>query len=146
MLVKPTVFVLVILVTQFFLHPHVSIFVWKRRYFSLVWPTVHTYLVKTVTENASFQKRSPEWRFLKTPAFRLRVDGRKRRFLNTMMLYIICFQPDAFSITDAIVFCFFFCFVLFFFFGKRRKKNSVFKNILIRVDWALLKILILITD
>ena len=30
-----------------------------------VWPTVHRYSVKTVTENASFQKRSPEWRFLK---------------------------------------------------------------------------------
>ena len=26
---------------------------------------VHTYLVKTVTENAAFQKRSSEWRFLK---------------------------------------------------------------------------------
>ena len=25
-----------------------------------VWPTVHGYSVKTVTENASFQKRSPE--------------------------------------------------------------------------------------
>ena len=32
-----------------------------------------------------FKKRSPEWRFLKTPAFHLRVDGRKRRFSNTMM-------------------------------------------------------------
>ena len=127
MLVKPTVFVLVILVTQLFLHPHVSIFVWKRIYFSLVWPTVHTYLVKTVTENEPFQKRSPEWRFLKTPAFRLRVDGRKRRFLNTMMLYIICFQPDAFSITDAIVFCFFFLFCFVFFFENGEKKNPFLK-------------------
>ena len=42
-----------------------------------------------VTENGSFQKRSPEWRFLKTRAFRLRVDVRKRRFSNTMMSYII---------------------------------------------------------
>ena len=37
-----------------------------------VWPTVHTYLVETVTENGSFQKRTQEWRFLKTSAFRLR--------------------------------------------------------------------------
>ena len=27
-----------------------------------VWPTSHTYAVKTVTENASFQKRCSEWR------------------------------------------------------------------------------------
>ena len=40
---------------------------------------------KTVTENASFQKRSPEWRTLKTLATRLRVEGRKRRLSNTMM-------------------------------------------------------------
>ena len=32
----------------------------------------------------------PEWKLLKTPAFCLRVDGRKRRFSNTMMSYIIC--------------------------------------------------------
>ena len=31
----------------------------------------------------------PDWRFLTTPASRLRVDGRKRRFSNTMMPYII---------------------------------------------------------
>ena len=29
------------------------------------------------------------WRFLKSPAFCLRVDGRKRRFSNTMISYII---------------------------------------------------------
>ena len=46
----------------------------------VVWPTVHTYSVKTITENASFQKRFPEWRFLKTLASRLRVDGRKQGF------------------------------------------------------------------
>ena len=44
---------------------------------------------ETVTKNASFQKRSPEWRFLKTLATRLRVDGWKRGFSNTMMLYIL---------------------------------------------------------
>ena len=36
-----------------------------------------------------FLNRSPEYRFLKTLASRLRVDGRKRRFSNTMMQYII---------------------------------------------------------
>ena len=39
---------------------------------------VHAYQMKTVTEDAFFQKRSLEWRVLKTPASRLRVDGRKR--------------------------------------------------------------------
>ena len=33
-------------------------------------------------------KRSPVWRFLKTPAYRFRLDGRKRRFSITMMSYI----------------------------------------------------------
>ena len=42
------------------------------------WPTVHTYPVKTVTDNASFHNRSPECRFSKTLASRLRVGGRKR--------------------------------------------------------------------
>ena len=37
--------------------------------------TVHIYLVKTVIVNTSFQKCTPEWKFIKTPAFRLRVDG-----------------------------------------------------------------------
>ena len=44
--------------------------------------------VKTVTENASFQKFSPQWRFLKTLASRLRVDGRKWRFSNTLITLI----------------------------------------------------------
>ena len=39
---------------------------------------VHAYQMKTVTEDAFFQKRSLEWRVLKTPASRLRLDGRKR--------------------------------------------------------------------
>lgn len=51
-------------------------------FFSSVWPTVRTYPVKAVTENGSFEKRSPEWRFLKKPAFRIRIDGRKRRFFE----------------------------------------------------------------
>ena len=35
--------------------------------------------------NGGFRIRSPDWIFLKTPAYRIRVDGRKRRFFfNTM--------------------------------------------------------------
>ena len=33
------------------------------------------YPLKTVTVNTSFQKCTTEWKFIKTPAFRLRVDG-----------------------------------------------------------------------
>ena len=33
------------------------------------------YPLKTVTVNTSFQKCTPEWKFIKTPALRLRVDG-----------------------------------------------------------------------
>ena len=69
--------------------PHVSVFVWKRRHFPLVWPSAHTYPVKTITKNASFQKCSPEWKHLKTLASCLHVDGRKRRFSNSMMSYIV---------------------------------------------------------
>ena len=39
---------------------------------------------KTATENTSFK-----WRALKTLASRLRVDGRKQRFSNTMMSFIV---------------------------------------------------------
>ena len=101
-------------------------------------------------------KRSPERRFLKTPAFRLRVDGHKQRFSNTMMPYILCFQLEACSVRDAIVFPFtsiVHCFSVFVWTGendsytlrvgvyflKTEKKFSVFKNIKniqIRVDWA----------
>ena len=44
---------------------------------------VHAYQMKTVTEDAFFQKRSLEWRVLKTPAARLRLDGRKRSWCQT---------------------------------------------------------------
>ena len=44
---------------------------------------VHTYPVKTVTEKGIFF--SPEWRFLKTQASHLRVDGLKQRFSASMM-------------------------------------------------------------
>ena len=47
--------------------PHVSVFVWNQIFIFSVWPIVHTYSVETVTKNASFKKRSPEGRVLKTP-------------------------------------------------------------------------------
>ena len=71
--------------------PHLSVFLWKR--ISPPPPPSLTHRPDVsgdaVTENGFFQKRSPERRFLKTWAFRLRVDVRKRRFSNTMMSYII---------------------------------------------------------
>ena len=56
------------------------------------------YSVNSVTANASFQKRSPEWRFLKKPSSRLRVDGRKRRFSSTIMSYIMLSSFLPFSV------------------------------------------------
>ena len=50
-----------------------------------VWPTVHTHSVKTVTENASFQKRSLERRFLKTLLLVYVWTDENGDFSNTMM-------------------------------------------------------------
>ena len=73
--------------------------------------------MKKVTENASFQKRSPEWRFLKMSAFRLLVDGQKWRFSNTMIFCIIYYKPYACSVRDAIVFLLFWRFSMV---GRKR--------------------------
>ena len=57
--------------------------------------------------NAFFQKRNPQWRFFKTLASPLRVHGRERRFLNTMMSYIIYTTSNTLSagcVSDATVF------------------------------------------
>lgn len=55
-------------------------------FFLLVWPTVYTYPVKMVTENASFQKCSRVEIFVNTGfSFTCNVDGRRRKFSNTMM-------------------------------------------------------------
>ena len=64
--------------------PHVAGNFPKRRCFSPNEGTVHTQPAFSGTENQGFQIRSPEWRLLKTVTYRLRVDGRKRRFSNTM--------------------------------------------------------------
>ena len=62
-------------ITSFRPRPHLSVFVWKRNIFFTDWLSVHTYPVKTVTENATFRKRSPEWTFLC-----FRVDGENGTF------------------------------------------------------------------
>ena len=71
--------------------------------------SVHAYQMKTVTEDALFQKRLSEWRVLKTPASRLRVGGRKRSWCQTsctscmtqalweMLLYLYRFSVFAWT-------------------------------------------------
>ena len=67
--------------------------------FSPVWPIVHSYPVTTVTENASqFSKCFP--RLLSTFNSRLRVNGRKRWFSNTMVSYIIYHENYACSVRE----------------------------------------------
>ena len=63
---------------------HVSVFVWKRKSFFPFLPSVHTYPMKTVTENANFWKRFPKWKLLKTAFSSSRVDTWKRNFSKTM--------------------------------------------------------------
>ena len=81
-------------------------------------------------------------------ASRLRVNGRKRRFSNTMMSFIFNYYHNACSVRDVIVFPLFTVSVWAgekdsnklrvdaFFFLKREGKISAFKNIWIRVDGA----------
>lgn len=42
--------------------------------------SVHTYPIKTITENGTFRKSSPEWNFLKMLFSHARVNGQKRNF------------------------------------------------------------------
>lgn len=93
----------------------------------------HTCLVKTITEYASFRKRSLEWRFLKTLPSRRRVGGQKRVFSNTMMSKIIPFSiVQRFDVDERKRFeRATFGRVLF-----RKRTFFVFKNIRIRVDGA----------
>ena len=64
--------------------PHVIVFIWKRNFFFTDTASVHTYPMKTINENGTFRKRSPEWNFLKTLFWRVRVDRRKRSFSKTL--------------------------------------------------------------
>ena len=64
--------------------PHVCVFTWERNFLLTDTTSVHTYPVKTIDENGTFRKRSPDWNFLKTPFSRVRVDRRKRNFSKTL--------------------------------------------------------------
>ena len=83
-------------------------------------------------ETASFQKRSPEWRFLKTLASRLRVDGRKPRFSNTMMPKSINHISLITSITHALwgMLSYFHC--LAFSFGRAIRVRYVWMRIFLK--------------
>ena len=80
---------------------------------SLIWYVLFCFLrfglsMTTVTENASYQNAFQSGD-LNTFASRLRaVDGRKRRFSNTMKSYIIYHENYACSVRDVIVFPSFF--------------------------------------
>ena len=56
----------------------------KRNFFFTDTASVHTYPMKTINENGTFRKRSPEWNVLKTLFSRVRVDKRKRNFSKTL--------------------------------------------------------------
>ena len=89
--------------------------------FFLQWPAVHTFPMKTATENPCFLKRCPEWRFLKTLASRLRVGGRKRKFSNMMMSYVIILLPALRMLCEG-------CYgisIVSAFFGGRTKKYPI---------------------
>ena len=64
--------------------PHVSVSIWKSNFFFTHTASVHTYPMKSINENATFRKRSPEWSFLKTLFLRVRVDRRKRNLPKTL--------------------------------------------------------------
>ena len=70
--------------------PLMSVFVSKLIFFLRFWPTVHTYPIKTVTKNGSFQKSSPE-------------ASRVKIFENTGFLFA-CGQtkPEVFKYDDVI--------------------------------------------
>ena len=53
----------------FRLRPHYAVFKRKRYCFVPDTATVHTTTPKTISENGSFRKRSPEWNDLKTVLF-----------------------------------------------------------------------------
>ena len=70
--------------------PNVSVFVWTWIFFlRLGPPSTHIRWKRSPKTDLFKNTLQPEWKFLKTPAFCLRVDGRRRRFSNTMVSYII---------------------------------------------------------
>ena len=65
-------------------HPHVSGNLWKRKFFFTNTGCVHTYPAYFPTVSGNFWKRSPEWKFFYPIRIRIRVDGRIRKFANTL--------------------------------------------------------------
>ena len=59
-----------------------------------------------------------------TPACRVRVDGRKRRFSKPLISYVICYKNYACSVRDVIVFS---AFLRFHVDGRKRFKNPTSK-------------------
>ena len=129
---------------------HMYQFLFESGYFLLrVWPTVLTYPLKMVTENASFQKRSPEWKFWKRRLFvYLWTDknGFRIRWCHTSYTSPLAWRMFRKRCYDRI------CNVLAFscgptktlrvryvwmrIFVENREKTSVFKNIRIHDDGA----------
>ena len=65
-------------------HPHVSGNLWKRKFFFTNTGCVHTYPAYFPAVSGNFWKRSPEWKFFYPIRIRIRVDGRIRKFANTL--------------------------------------------------------------
>ena len=64
--------------------PHVSGNLWKRKFFFTNTACVHTYPAYFPAVSGNFWKRSPEWKFFYPIRIRIRVDGRIRKFANTL--------------------------------------------------------------
>ena len=64
--------------------PHESVFIWKRNFFFTDTASVHAYPMKTINENGTFRKRSPESNFLKKLFLRVGVNRGKRNFSKTL--------------------------------------------------------------
>ena len=83
-------------------------FLLENEYFSSVWPTWRPH----VSRENGHRKRiffSPEWRFLKTPASHLRVDGLKQRFSASMIIHFmiyfshdVCYVKASFHAYDSV--------------------------------------------
>ena len=63
--------------------PHVSGNLWKRKFF-FTNTRIHTYQAYFPAVSGNFWKRSPEWKFFYPIRIRIRVDGRIRKFANTL--------------------------------------------------------------
>ena len=65
----------------------------KNKFYSAVWPTVFTYLVKTFTENASFSKTLSRKEIFENRGLSFTCGRTKTDVFDTMMSYIIHSVP-----------------------------------------------------